>query len=161
MLGYSAHVYVTWYEGKGFPELKMSVEDNILRYRCRPRHGRYWRFWCRGVSPHWGLYRNILSRFGIAVRRYDPNRDFCYMWTLTSLPYSWHMTLAKVMTQHWVVENKICEILSRSKMAVRNKGLGTDYCYLCTVTLSLEICLWSMPWHILRSLVMNNNCVNY
>ena len=34
---------------------------------------------------------------------------------------------------------QLCEILSRSNMAVRSYGLDMDFGYVCTVTLTLEI----------------------
>ena len=54
---------------------------------------------------------------------------------------------------------QLCEILSRSNMAVRCYGPDTDFGYVCTVTLTLEIWPWvkvmAHPW------VMDNNCVKY
>ena len=34
---------------------------------------------------------------------------------------------------------QFCEILSRSNLAVRSYGPDTDFLYVCTVTLTLEI----------------------
>ena len=52
---------------------------------------------------------------------------------------------------------QLCEILSRSNLAVRSYGPDTDFQYVCTVTLTLEIWPWvkvmTHPW------VMDNNCV--
>ena len=52
-----------------------------------------------------------------------------------------------------------CKILSRSNMAVRSYGPDTDFGYVFTVTLTLEIWPWvkvmTHPW------VMDNNCVKY
>ena len=57
---------------------------------------------------------------------------------------------------HW---QQLCEILSKSNMAVRSYGQDTDYQYMCTVTLTFEIWPWvkvmTHPW------VMDNNCVKY
>ena len=54
---------------------------------------------------------------------------------------------------------QLCEILSRSNLAVRSYGPDTDFQYMCTVTLTLEIWPWvkvmTHPW------VMDNNCVKY
>ena len=51
----------------------------------------------------------------------------------------------------------VCEILFRSKLAVRSYGPETDFGYVCTVTLTLEIWHWvkvmSHHWAI------DNNCV--
>ena len=53
----------------------------------------------------------------------------------------------------------LCEISSRSNLAVRSYGLDTDFWYVCTVTLTLEIRPWAKvmthPWF------MDNNCVKY
>ena len=54
---------------------------------------------------------------------------------------------------------QLCEILSRSNMAVRSYGPVTDFWYMCTVTLTSEIWPWvkvmTHPW------AMDNNCVKY
>ena len=54
---------------------------------------------------------------------------------------------------------QLCEILSRSKMAVKNYDSDTDFGYVCTVTLTLKIRPWvkvmTHPW------VMDSNCVKY
>ena len=55
----------------------------------------------------------------------------------------------------------VCELLSRSNLAVRSYSPDKDYLYVCTVhvTLNLEILPWvkvmTHPW------VMDNNCVKY
>ena len=52
---------------------------------------------------------------------------------------------------------QLCEILSRSNLAMRSYGPYKDFGYVCTVTLTLEIWPWvkvmTHPW------VMDNNCV--
>ena len=54
---------------------------------------------------------------------------------------------------------QLCEIISRANIAVRSYGLDTDFGYVCTVTLTLEVWPWfkvmTHPW------VMDNNCVKY
>ena len=54
---------------------------------------------------------------------------------------------------------QLCDILSRSNLAVRSYGQDTDLGYVCTVTLTKEIWPWvkimTHPW------VMDNNCVKY
>ena len=54
---------------------------------------------------------------------------------------------------------QLCEILSRSNLAVSSYGPDTDFQYVCTVTLTSEIWPWvkvmTHPW------VMDNNCVKY
>ena len=54
---------------------------------------------------------------------------------------------------------QLSTILSRSHLAVRTYGPDTDFEYVCTVTLTLEIWPWvkvmTYPW------VIDNNCVKY
>ena len=52
-----------------------------------------------------------------------------------------------------------CEILSRSNFAVRSNGPDTDFRYVYTVTLTLEI--WLSVKLMTRPWVMDNNCVKY
>ena len=54
---------------------------------------------------------------------------------------------------------QLCEILSRSNMAVRSYGLGTDFWYVCTVTLAQEICPWVKVMK--HPSVMGNKYVEY
>ena len=55
--------------------------------------------------------------------------------------------------------HQLCEILSRSNLAVRSYGQDTDFRYMCTVTLTLEI--WSGVKVMTHPWVMDNNCVKY
>ena len=54
---------------------------------------------------------------------------------------------------------QLCEILSISNMAVKRYGPDTDFGYVYTMTLTLEICssvkVMTHPW------VKDNNCVKY
>ena len=52
---------------------------------------------------------------------------------------------------------QLCEILSRSDLAVRSYGPDTDFQYVCTVTLTIWpwVKVMTHPW------VMDNNCVKY
>ena len=54
---------------------------------------------------------------------------------------------------------RLCEILSRSNMAMRSYGPDMDFGYVCTVTLTLEI------WHWVKVMthpsIMDNNCEKY
>ena len=54
---------------------------------------------------------------------------------------------------------ELCEILSRSDMAVRSYSPDTDfgYMFVCTVTLILEI--WSCVKVMTRPWFMDNTCV--
>ena len=81
---------------------------------------------------------------------------FCYVCTLTLTLEVWPWV--KVMTPLGHGQ-QLCEILSRSNMAMRSYGPDTEFVYVCTVTLTLDIWLWvkvmTYPW------VMDNNCVKY
>ena len=52
---------------------------------------------------------------------------------------------------------QLCEILSRSNLAVRSHGSDTDFWYVCTLTLTVwpSVKVMTHPW------VMDNNCVKY
>ena len=69
-----------------------------------------------------------------------------------------HMTLGQGHDTSFGHRHKVCEILSRSNLAVRSYGPDTDFRYMCTVTLTLEIwpCVKVMthPW-------VMDNCVKY
>ena len=52
---------------------------------------------------------------------------------------------------------QLCEILSRSNLAVRSYGPDTDFHYVCTVTLTLGI--WPWVKVMTNPRVMDNNCV--
>ena len=54
---------------------------------------------------------------------------------------------------------QLCEVLFRSNLAVRRYGPSTDFGYVCTVTLTLEIGLWVKV--VTHPRVMDNNCVKY
>ena len=54
---------------------------------------------------------------------------------------------------------QLCEILSRSNMTARSSCQDTDFGYLCTATLTLE--LWPLVKVMTHTLVMDNNCMNY
>ena len=54
---------------------------------------------------------------------------------------------------------RLCDILSRSNIAVRSYDPDTVFRYMCTVTLTLEILPW--PKVMAHHWVMESNCVNY
>ena len=56
-------------------------------------------------------------------------------------------------------EQQLCEILSRFKMGVRSYGPDTDFQYICTLTLTLEISPWVKI--IIDPLVKDNKSVKY
>ena len=64
---------------------------------------------------------------------------FCYVCTLTLTLEVWPWI--KVMT-HLGYGQQLCEILSRSNMAVRSYGPDMEFGYVCTVTLALEVWPW-------------------
>ena len=54
---------------------------------------------------------------------------------------------------------QLCEMISRSNLAVRSYGLEMDFGYVCTVTLTLEIWPWIKV--MTHPSVMDNKCVKY
>ena len=54
---------------------------------------------------------------------------------------------------------QLCEILPRLNLAVRSYGPDTDFWYVCTVTLTLEV--WPWVKVMTHPLVMDNKCVKY
>ena len=78
----------------------------------------------------------------------------CAMW-----PWPWSYDLGSKHDPPLSHGQQLCEILSRSNMAVKSYGPDIDFVYTCTVTLALEIWPWVKvrihPW------VMDNNCVKY
>ena len=70
-----------------------------------------------------------------------------------------HMTLCQGHDTPLGHRQQLCEILSRSNFIVRSYGLDTDFRYMYTVTLTLEIWPWvkfmTHPW------VMYSNCVKH
>ena len=56
-------------------------------------------------------------------------------------------------------DKQLCEILSRSNLAVGSYGLDTDFQYVCTVILTLEI--WPLVTVMTHPWVMDNNYVKY
>ena len=54
---------------------------------------------------------------------------------------------------------QLCEILSRSNLAMRSYGPDTDFGYVCTVTLTSEI--WPWVKVMTHPSVIDNNCVKY
>ena len=53
----------------------------------------------------------------------------------------------------------MCEILSRSNLAVKSYGPDMDFRYMCTATLTLEI--WPLVKVMTHPWAMDNNCVKY
>ena len=68
-----------------------------------------------------------------------------------------NMTLGQSHDTPLVHGQQLCEILSRSNLAARSYGPDTDFQYVCTVTLTLEI--WPWVKAITHLWVMDNNCV--
>ena len=70
------------------------------------------------------------------------------------------VTLGQSHDTHFGHGQRLCEILSRSNLAVKSSnGPDMDFGYVCTVTLTLGILpsvkVMTHPW------VMENHCVNY
>ena len=79
----------------------------------------------------------ILSRSNMAVKSYGPGTHI-----LLCLHFDLDlggMTLDQGHDTPLGHGQQLCEILSRSNMAVRSYGPDTDFGYVCTVTLTLEI----------------------
>ena len=54
---------------------------------------------------------------------------------------------------------QFCKILSRSNFVVKSYGPDTDFWYVCTATLTLEV--WPWVKVMTHPFVMDNNCVKY
>ena len=81
--------------------------------------------------------REILSRSNMAVRSYGPDMHvlLCVHCDLDL----GGMTLSQGHDTPLGHGQQLCEILSRSNMAVRSYGPDTEFGYVCTVTLTLEV----------------------
>ena len=95
----------------------------------------------------------ILSRSNLAMRSYGHGFLVCVHCDLDL----GDMTFGQGHDTPLGDGQQLSEILSRSNLAVRSYGPDTDFQYVCTVTLTLEIWPWvkvmTHPW------VMDNNCV--
>ena len=69
------------------------------------------------------------------------------------------MTLGQSYDTPFGHGQQLWEILSRSNMVVKSYGPDTDFGYVCTVTLTLEV--WPWVKVMIHPLVMDNNCVKY
>ena len=70
------------------------------------------------------------------------------------------MTLGQVHDTHLSYGQQLCEILSRSNLAVRSYGSDTDFWYVCTLTWSWRYDLGLRSWNV-HPWVMDNKCVKY
>ena len=90
----------------------------------------------------------ILSRSNLAVRSYGPGHGF-WVYRHCDLDLG-DMTLGQGHDTPLGHGQLVCEILSRSNFVVRRYGLDTDFGYMCTMTLTLEIWPWlkvmTHPW---------------
>ena len=79
--------------------------------------------------------------------------DMCTLWPWPR----WYDLRSRSWHTLWVMDND--RVIFRSSMAMWSYGPDTDFGYMCTMTLTLEI--W--PWVKVMTfpLVMNNNCVQY
>ena len=82
----------------------------------------------------------IFSKSNMAVKSYGPDMDFrCICIVTLTLVRLGDMTLGQDHDTPLGHGQQLCEILSRSNTAMRSYGPGTDFRYVCTVTLTLEI----------------------
>ena len=70
----------------------------------------------------------------------------CALW-----PWPWSYDLGSRHDLPLSHGQQLCEILSRSNMAVKSYGPDIDFVYKCTVTLALKIWPWVKSWHTLGS----------
>ena len=79
----------------------------------------------------------ILSRSNMAVKSYGPDKHIlqCVHFDLGL----GGVTLDQGHDKPFGHGQQLCEILSRSNMAVKSYGPDKHICYVCTLTLTLEV----------------------
>ena len=97
-------------------------------------------------------YPDPTWQWGVMAR--TRNLGMCALW-----PWPWRLTLGQSHDTPLGHGQQLCEILSRYNMAVRSYCPDTDFGYVCTVTLTLEI--WPLVKVMTHPRVMDNNCVKY
>ena len=112
------------------------------------------------IAVRWTLQYDctvLLSRSNMRVRSYGPGLRFRVC--VHSYLDLWDITFVQghsTPSDHW---QWMCEILSRSNMAVRSYDLDKALGCVCTLTLNLEIWPWvkvmTNPW------VIDKDCVKY
>ena len=89
-------------------------------------------------------------------KRYDSDMNFNCVYCYLDLGY---MTLIQGHVTPLGHGQQLCEILSRSNTVVKRYDPDTNFNYVCTVTLTLEMWSWvqvmKLPW------VLGNICVKY
>ena len=96
----------------------------------------------------------------------QPGHRFFGIWVLWPWPLIydlgsrlWHILRSWTISEPLGHGQQLCEILSRSNIAVKSYGPDTYFGYVCTVTLTLDIWPWDKvmthPW------VIDNKYVNY
>ena len=107
-------------------------------------------------TPTLGLWTTIVwNIIQIKLRNEEPGHRF---WVCVHCDLALgDMTLGQGHDTPLGHGQQLCEILSRSHLAVRSYGPDRDFEYMCTVTLEIWPCVKVMthPW------VVENNCVKY
>ena len=113
------------------------------------------------MTHHWVMDNNCVKYYPDPTwqwRVMDQTRilGMCALWPW---PWRYMYDLGQGHDTRLGHGQQLCEILSRSNLAVKSYGPDMDLGYVCTVTLTLEIWPWlkvmTHPW------VMDNNCVIY
>ena len=111
--------------------------------------------WIKVLTHPWVMDNNCVKYYPDPTWQWGvmaPTRisSMCALW-----PWPW----VKVLTHPWVMDNNCVKYYPNPNLTVRSYGPDTDFQYVCTVTLTLEIWPWvkvmTHPW------VMDNNCVKY
>ena len=85
------------------------------------------------ISNKWvKYYPDPTWQWGVMARTWISS--MCALWT-----WPWRYDLGSRSWHTLGPGQQLCEILSRSNLAVRGYGPDTDFQYVCTVTLTLEI----------------------
>ena len=121
-----------------------------------------WRYHFQSRSWHtleaWSILCEILSRSNKVTWQWGVMAQTQILGMCTLWPWPWRYWVNSWQALR-VNGQQLCEILSRSNMAVRSYGPDTELRYVCTVTLTLDVWLWikvlMYPWD------MDNNCVNF
>ena len=84
--------------------------------------------------------------------------SMCVLWH-----WPWQYDLASRSWHTLGSWKQLCEVpvLSRSNMAVRSYGPDTDFGYVCTVSLTLEVHVWPWVKVVTQPWVMDNNSVKF
>ena len=113
----------------------------------------------KAVTHPWAMENNCVKYYPASTlqfRLWPGHRSWASVYCDLDLA---DMTLGQGHCTSFVHGKYLCEILSKSNMALRSYGPNTDFGYVCTVTLTLEIWPWiEVMTHLWD---MDNNCVKY